>query len=235
LRCFTDYCLSNSDVIREVITSEMNLGKQKVANRNSKLEVRSLGKDQNKHNYFRLDDTPRIYRSGNTYRKDCPFEIIARTEEEIQTFANLLSTTDSPTKASSSKKAALNKPGKWTSDEGNERKLKDKLRSLAPQLEKGEERLAELAKQRASLVKAKEKKEREAAEAVAIAAEPRELGTRGRSKRVNYADIEDGVQSTGIVSEYASGSESLRDLNLQQHRLFAKVYSARTRHGLHRR
>jgi hypothetical protein len=156
-----------------------------------------------------LDDTARIYKSGNPFKRDCTFELVCTTESELEDFASKLTTPDSPSKASASTKKS---PRKVT-DQSNERRLQSKLRSFVPELGEGEQRLQEMAKQRANVIKSREKRERLAAEAAAEEAaallrpppvvEKEVEQPRTRARRVNYADIEDGIQSTGQISECA--------------------------------
>ncbi|KIO31871.1 hypothetical protein M407DRAFT_67364 [Tulasnella calospora MUT 4182] len=105
-----------------------------------KLEFKPLGQDAARRRYWTVDDSPRIYISGNPWKASCPFHAISTTREEYAAIIQALKDTSPPVRQ-----------GKRRSklEAGHDelvRKLEEQLPQIDAELQKA---LEEQAKQRA--------------------------------------------------------------------------------------
>lgn len=193
LRSTCEWALNSSPYVRGQISSHYNLLPQRVVRRRPEenpLIIAPIGRDRNRNPYFRLDDTPRIYRAGSFYNANNYWEPITETAEDV---ARLATSFDAA--ASTGKKAAGN-----TKTPELERAFKKHLQTeVIPNLGLSEERLRMLSRTYNEWIKAEQRAARQERAHVEQSVEPEPLpvaddisaasangSRRAAAKRINY-------------------------------------------------
>lgn len=153
-----------------------------------KLEFKPLGQDAARRRYWTVDDSPRIYISGNPWKASCPFHAISTTREEYAAIIQALKDTSPPVRQ-----------GKRRSKlEAGHDELVRKLEEQLPQIDAELQRLEVLEQKfRAAREKALEEQAKQRAREVQEAQSgARESRTRTKATKPEYVyrpPPEDGV------------------------------------------
>ncbi|KAG9001913.1 hypothetical protein FRB94_004445 [Tulasnella sp. JGI-2019a] len=142
-----------------------------------KLEIEPIGQDLSKKRYWVIDDSPRIYMSGNPFKHGCKFNAIATSRDEYLAVAEALKAPQ-PSDDKDEKRLA-----RWR---GKQEEVVGAL--LGPQLLKVDAELQRVAIAKKKLLERRKAQEAKDAKAAQLAAETelRATRTRLRLSKVDY-------------------------------------------------
>lgn len=102
IRNMCEWALAHSPYIRDQVYLHYNLQPQRVVRRRPEenaLIIAPIGRDQHRNSYYRLDDSPRIYKAGSTYSSSSIWVPMSDSAQDILTLASSLGPAPSPAKS----------------------------------------------------------------------------------------------------------------------------------------
>ncbi|WVQ73318.1 hypothetical protein IAR50_002886 [Cryptococcus sp. DSM 104548] len=197
LRQLVDWQLTHSANIRDTIntassssTAKPKKGSKKPAEEAPTINVDPLGLNRDKQRVWSLDDSWRLYRSGNPFKRPCPMESVSKTKQDYLAYVESIvaygaqeqsqaayEQSQEEQGAEGKKKADKGSSGfkKWVKGVQDERKLGEALEGKVESIEKEEARVQRAKRKIAQVVQLQQ------------AAEMRTTRTRRPNRKVDYS------------------------------------------------
>ncbi|WVQ96511.1 hypothetical protein IAU59_003616 [Kwoniella sp. CBS 9459] len=213
LRQLVDWQLSHAENIRNIINREFD-GKAKKAseadmNDKDSIVMKTLGQNRDRARVWAMDDSWRLYKSGNPFKRPCPLVPITTSRESYEAFLADVDTFVSQTVVTSKGTRETAEQRRLTANIKNEKALAETLRARVEGIEKEDARVQRARKRIAQALEMQQRAEQRA--------ELRSTRTRRQSKKVDYvydntSDFEDDSgPSKRSRSSRNSGADDYRD------------------------
>ncbi|WVR06507.1 hypothetical protein IAU60_003538 [Kwoniella sp. DSM 27419] len=207
LRQLVDWQLTHSEPIRNMINREFpakaldsraKKPSTETADKDS-IVTRELGLNRDRARVWAFDDSWRLYKSGNPFKRPCPLTLLATTRDEYETVLSEIEAFGAqPTANSKGKETAAQK--KLAVSIRNEKALGEKLRERIEGIEKEETRIQRAKKRVAQALELQQR------------AELRSTRTRRQTTKVDYVygdydfDDDDGPSKRSRTSRGATSA-----------------------------
>nr|ODN85338.1 hypothetical protein L203_04947 [Cryptococcus depauperatus CBS 7841] len=188
LRQLVDWQLTYSELIRNIInSSQKSVPKPKKGSSSknvtkeeetSSIIVEPLGQSRNRQRIWALDDSWRLYRSGNPFKRPCPLESISLSKDDYFQYLNEIEiygaqSQEPPSGNGGTKSGAQWK--RWLKGVQDEKKLSESLRERVDRVEKEEARAQRVKRKIAQAMQLQQ------------AAELRSTRTRRPNRKIDYS------------------------------------------------